>query len=85
MIIGIIYWTILGCEIGAIAFLLKQDKWKVYPFYALVLLALGAIKAMNWSNTWWIMVLATPAALLLSAIIISQFVNFFRKQFSKKS
>lgn len=79
MIIEIIYWTILGCEIGAIAFLLKQDKWKVYPFYALVLLALGAIKAMNWSNTWWIMLLAIPAALLISAVIISQLINLARR------
>lgn len=81
----ILFWIILGAAIGAIAYLLQRDKWKVYPFYVLVLLALGTIKAMNWSDTWWIMVLAIPAALLLSAIIISQFVNFFRKQFSKKS
>lgn len=76
---GILYWIILGGAIGAIAFLLKQDKWKTYPFYVLTLFALGAIKAMNWSDTWWIMVLAVPAALLLSAIIISLLVNLFRK------
>lgn len=77
---GLLFWIILGCEIGAIAFLLKQDKWKTYPFYVLVLLALGAIKAMDWSGTWWIMVLAIPAALLISAVIISQLVNIVRKR-----
>lgn len=79
----ILFWLILGAAIGAIAFLLKQDKWKTYPFYALVLLALGTIKAMDWSGTWWIMVLAIPAALLLSAIIISQLADLLRKLFSK--
>lgn len=79
----ILYWIILGCEIGAIAYLLKEDKCKTYPFYALILLALGTIKAMDWSGTWWIMVLAIPAALLLSAIIISQLADLLRKLFSK--
>lgn len=80
----ILFWLILGAAIGAIAFLLQRDKWKSYPFYAVALFAIGAVRAMEWSNTWWIMVFAVPAALLLSAIIISQLVNLFRKLVSKR-
>lgn len=43
----ILFWLILGAAIGAIAFLLQRDKWKLYPFYAAALFAIGAAAQWN--------------------------------------